>query len=149
MSETQELGRFGHHPDPAIDFCVEVEEIEAIWTDRALQFPNPDDAVLKERIGCAMAFRVGGDLHAINAKDRLRKIDDDMVEGEMERQDRIRNAAFDMLDVLLLIKRHGHLANIPIHSFNPGPRSESKDVFCFPRLICADLDAVLSKVRAS
>lgn len=46
MSDTQTLGRFGHHPDPAIDFCVEVEEIEAIWTDRHLQFPNPDDATL-------------------------------------------------------------------------------------------------------
>ena len=96
MSETNTIGRFGHHPDPAIDFCVEVEEIEAIWTDRCNKFANPDDAALDARVGRALSFRVGGDLHAINAKDRLRRIESDIVEQAIEAADRIRAAAPDL-----------------------------------------------------
>lgn len=86
MSESgKETGRFGHHPDPAIDYCVEVEEIEAIWTDRCNKFANPDDASLESRVQRAMMFKVGGDLHAINAKDRVRNIDADLVDDEIAR----------------------------------------------------------------
>lgn len=28
MNDTVELGPFGHHPDPATDFCCEVEALE-------------------------------------------------------------------------------------------------------------------------
>ena len=34
--EQQKMGRFGHHPDPAIDFCVEVEVIDGEVYDVAV-----------------------------------------------------------------------------------------------------------------
>lgn len=65
--------KFGHHPDPACDFCVEVEEIEAMVTNRRIGFdPEP---TLDGRIERAMMFRVGGDQIAINAKAILREIE--------------------------------------------------------------------------
>lgn len=77
------LGRFGHHPNPAIDFCVEVEELMSIATDRKLGVSNPDDRTLERRVERAMRFRVGGDLSAIDAKDELRAIDKAIVTGEL------------------------------------------------------------------
>ena len=69
------LGRFQHHPDPAIDFCVEVEELEAECYNRRVGFqPIPRDMLLT-RIDRAMDFRVGGDLASIAAKDVLRQLD--------------------------------------------------------------------------
>lgn len=103
MSEakpSEALGQFGHHPDPAIDFCVEVEELEAIYTDRCNRFANASDADLEKRLERAMAFRVGGDLHAINAKDRLRKLETDLFHEAIERADRIRNHALELADAL-------------------------------------------------
>jgi hypothetical protein len=67
--------RFDHHPDPAIDFCVEVEEIQSIAHDRSIGFPNPDDAALENRIFRAMQFNVGGDPNAVSAKALLREIE--------------------------------------------------------------------------
>lgn len=95
MTETK-CGMFGHHPDPAIDFCVEVEEIEAIWIDRCNKFANPDDPSLESRVRRAMMFKVGGDIHAINAKDRVRKIDADLGEEEITRIVRMQAAASDL-----------------------------------------------------
>lgn len=71
------LGRFGHHPDPAIDFCVEVESIEGEWLNIQIGFENgtPTKDVLARRVDKAMGFRVGGDLNSISAKTLLRKID--------------------------------------------------------------------------
>lgn len=69
------LGRFEHHPDPAIDFCVEVEEIQSIAHDRSIGFANPDDSALEDRIFRAMQFNVGGDANAVNAKALLREIE--------------------------------------------------------------------------
>jgi hypothetical protein len=74
MMETT-LGRFGHHPDPANDICVEVEEIQSIAEDRKIGFANPDDASLEGRIFRAMQFNVGGDEIAVKAKALLREID--------------------------------------------------------------------------
>jgi hypothetical protein len=74
MMETT-LGRFGHHPDPANDFCVEVEEIQSIAEDRKIGFANPDDASLEGRIFRAMQFNVGGDEGAVSAKALLREIE--------------------------------------------------------------------------
>lgn len=64
------LGRFGHHPDPAIDFCVEVEVIEGLIYDAAVGLAKPED--VRHRVETAMMFRVGGDLHAVEAKQLLR-----------------------------------------------------------------------------
>ena len=76
MSAIEQLGRFGHHPDPAVDFCIEVEELEAIAESARIGlvgFGHEDDrATLDCRIERAMEFRVGGDGIAVAAKDRLR-----------------------------------------------------------------------------
>lgn len=77
---TEKLGRFDHHPDPAIDFCVEVETLENEWLNTKIGFMNgtpPLDA-LRRRVDKAMDFRVGGDLNAIAAKSLLRRIDGEM-----------------------------------------------------------------------
>ena len=69
------LGRFGHHPDPAIDFCIEVEELETIYSDVKIEF-RPRDASFNGRIARALNFTVGGDINAIAAKAKLRRISD-------------------------------------------------------------------------
>jgi hypothetical protein len=70
---SEQLGRFDHHPDPAIDFCIEVEELEGMAYNRRVGFgPEP---TLNARVNRAMDFRVGGDLNAIAAKGILRTID--------------------------------------------------------------------------
>ena len=64
------LGRFGHHPDPAIDFCIEVDEIEGMVYDakHGLAEYKP----VADRIFKAMQFRVGGVQEAVSAKRNLR-----------------------------------------------------------------------------
>ncbi len=73
----EKLGRFGHHPNPAIDFCVEVETLESEWLNVQIGFENgtPSKSELAVRIARAMEFRVGGDLNAIIAKSLLRRIE--------------------------------------------------------------------------
>lgn len=74
MSDTLErLGRFGHHPCPATDFCVEVEELGAITADKQLGL-RADEPWPETRIRKAMEFIVGGDPIAIQAKANLREI---------------------------------------------------------------------------
>lgn len=70
----EKLGRFGNHPDPAIDFCCEVDEIEALVFD-AVNSIRDCGAEATHRIGRAMDFRVGGDQNAIDAKGRLRELE--------------------------------------------------------------------------
>jgi hypothetical protein len=73
MMGDETLGRFGHHPDPAIDFEVEVEELIGMAYNRRVRFdPEPD---LDARVERAMRFVVGGDPGAVAAKHELRKID--------------------------------------------------------------------------
>jgi hypothetical protein len=73
---TDELGRFGHHPDSAIDFCIEVEELEAIAENARLGLTGngheADRTTLDSRIERAMDFRVGGDKNCVTAKAGLR-----------------------------------------------------------------------------
>jgi len=71
--EVGELGRFDHHPDPAIDFCIEVEVIEGLHYDHKVG--ASDGAGLAERVARAMTFRVGGDEIAVRAKHTLRGIE--------------------------------------------------------------------------
>lgn len=66
-------GRFGHHPDPAVDFCVEVESLESIITDKELGL-RTDEPHPRERFERAMEFRVGGDADAVRAKGFLRSL---------------------------------------------------------------------------
>lgn len=74
-TDTPALARFGHHPDPAIDFCVEVEEIDAIHYDVRTGIAKDKEDERNRRISRAMSFRVGGDEKAVAAKDRLRVIE--------------------------------------------------------------------------
>lgn len=71
-AETTTLGRFGHHPDPADDFCVEVDAIDGLAAEVKVGLQARD--TLLRRIDRAMSFRVGGDEYACRAKDRLREI---------------------------------------------------------------------------
>jgi len=71
MSEV--MGRFGHHPCPANDFCIEVEELEAITTDKLLGL-RTDEQWPQARIDKAMEFITGGDAVATGAKANLRAI---------------------------------------------------------------------------
>ncbi|NEU14030.1 hypothetical protein G3T14_18115 [Methylobacterium sp. BTF04] len=73
--ERDALARFGHHPDPANDFCVEVEVIQGMAHDESVGVPVAGD--LSERIARAMTFRAGGDEIAVSAKGILRKIESD------------------------------------------------------------------------
>lgn len=80
MALTEKPGRFGHHPDPAIDFCVEVETLDGEWLNTKIGFMNgtPSADELRRRTDRAMDFQVGGDLNAIGAKSILRVIDGEM-----------------------------------------------------------------------
>lgn len=76
MTTTETLGRFGHHPDPATDFCVEVEVLEG--ADFNIKHAIPNAKIGKpefdQRVERAMSFNVGGDQIAVAAKDALRRI---------------------------------------------------------------------------
>lgn len=67
------LGRFGHHPDPAIDLCVEIDAIEGLAAD--VKAGLEPKKILEDRIFNAMTFRVGGIERAVAAKGRLRELE--------------------------------------------------------------------------
>jgi len=68
---------FDHHPDPAIAFCIEVEEIIGMAYNRRVGFdPEP---TLDQRIERAMMFRVGGDMNCVDAKATLREIEREVI----------------------------------------------------------------------
>ena len=69
---TEQLGRFGHHPIPADDFCIEIDAIEGMIADYRAGLCGRSAIV--ERIRRAAEFRVGGDPYAVAAKDRLRAL---------------------------------------------------------------------------
>lgn len=79
------LGRFGHHPDPAVDFSVEVEAIQGMIADFKVGHPDDDGqqydlATIKGRIFSAMTFRVGGDAGAVHAKSLLRQSEAELLQ---------------------------------------------------------------------
>ena len=97
------LGRFGHHPEPAIDFECEVEQIESIVADLEKGMRQGEPVPL-ERIERAMTFRVGGDPSAVAAKATLRELEKrasalsgDAGEGELTRASR---EAIELIDEL-------------------------------------------------
>lgn len=72
----EKLGKFGHHPDPAIDFEVEIETIQSLLYDATHGVTSRDDIpAISERISKAMDFRVGGDPGAVAAKHMLRDLE--------------------------------------------------------------------------
>lgn len=84
--EAAKLGRFGHHPDSAIDFCIQVETLEARLSNAKGRLskpgtePEPVGAVLRD-IERTMDFRVGGDELAVHAKHILRKLEHEAREA--------------------------------------------------------------------
>lgn len=77
LANETRLGRFDHHSDPAIDFCVEVEVLTGLAYEAQVGM-IPAGPVF-ERIDRAMSFRVGGDLHAISAKATLRQLERQLI----------------------------------------------------------------------
>jgi hypothetical protein len=73
----EKLGRFGWHPDPAIDFETEVGDLDAELTNLKNGFENgtPPLAELMTRIERAMTFRVGAVETCVTAKARLRELE--------------------------------------------------------------------------
>lgn len=69
------LGRFNHHPDPAIDFEVEVEELHSILFDMQHNLSPCEEPDFRRRVREAMHFRVGGIPSCIEAKHLLRQIE--------------------------------------------------------------------------
>lgn len=79
---TTQLGRFGHHPDPANDFCIEVEAIQGQLFDATHGISKPGTEpvtidTVRNRIERAMDFRVGADEIAVSAKQLLRTLERD------------------------------------------------------------------------
>lgn len=75
----ERLGRFGHHPDPACDFCIEVETLQSRLSNALHGLAKPGDepepvADVAADIDRAMTFSVGGDPIAVNAKVILRDL---------------------------------------------------------------------------
>lgn len=82
--EVGKLGRFDHHPDPAIDFEIEVESLIARLFDAKGKISKPGTepeavSVVAEAIARAMTFRVGGDPSCVLAKQRLRQLEEEAV----------------------------------------------------------------------
>lgn len=75
--DDMKLGRFGHHPDPAIDYLVEIEEIESMAENRRVGFDQEPE--LERRVSLALDFNVGGDENCVVAKRALH-----VVAGELE-----------------------------------------------------------------
>lgn len=67
-----ELGRFGHHPDPAVDFEVEVQDLEAEVYNYRAGFQPLRREQIEHRIDRALDFRVGGVETCVTAKAALR-----------------------------------------------------------------------------
>lgn len=69
---TEQLARFQHHPNAAIDFCAEVDALEGLVYEAAIG--NRPRAPVIDRIYSALDFAVGGDANAVAAKDTLRRL---------------------------------------------------------------------------
>lgn len=68
--ETNALGRFGHDPDPAVDFCKEVAQIKEGFGN--INQTEDEHLELQRRVMKALDFRVGGSFDAVDKKDELR-----------------------------------------------------------------------------
>ena len=66
--------RFGHHPDPVTDFCVEVQHLMWLNHDVKVGRLGADPDELYDRVSNALDFNVGGDKNAAAAKAVLRRI---------------------------------------------------------------------------
>lgn len=88
----EKVARFGHHPDPAIDFEIEVESLQSRLFNAkhglAKVGTQPETVgAVSAAIARAMEFRVGGDESAVRAKAMLRALQSDSAPagGDVER----------------------------------------------------------------
>jgi len=72
--DAEGLARFGHHPDPAIDFELEVQDLEAEVYNFIVGFQPLPREKLDQRIDLALDFRVGAVPSCVHAKDVLRRL---------------------------------------------------------------------------
>jgi hypothetical protein len=79
QSESQ-IAKFGHHPDPDIDYCIEADYIIGEWYSLKAShaYETPLRAVVEGRIAEALKVNVVGTQHALGAKTILRKIAEEM-----------------------------------------------------------------------
>lgn len=80
-AEPEKLGRFGHHPDPADDFILEVQEIEQEWGHHKIGFENgtPSIEELRKRVSRAMDSGPFITEACQMAKDALRQVEREMA----------------------------------------------------------------------
>lgn len=97
QSPSFELCRFNHHPDPAIDFCVEVESLLGEIENQRIGFKNgtPAQHEIDKRIEHALDFKVGGDQGAILAKQQLRAALSTVASRDREDAERLRKKLLD------------------------------------------------------
>jgi hypothetical protein len=76
---TEKLGRFGHHPDPVVDFCVEVDIIEGLIAD--VDAGIQEWETVADRVFKAMQS-VWIDGRAQDAKNKLRLAEADLKKLE-------------------------------------------------------------------
>lgn len=78
--DAETLGRFGHHPDPADDFCIEVECLQGEWENHKTGFMNgtPSRDEVKARVFRAMTAGPFITERCLNAKGILRQVEQEM-----------------------------------------------------------------------
>lgn len=78
--DIQHVGRFGHHPDPSDDFCVEVECLEGEWANHRVGFMNGTQSreEVEERVARAMTAGPFATERCLAAKATLRAIEREM-----------------------------------------------------------------------
>jgi len=69
-------GRFDHHPDPAIDYLIEVDAIAGLVEDvrAGIQERRP----VEDRIFKASMFRVGADVRCVEARRKLLELESEV-----------------------------------------------------------------------
>lgn len=101
------LGRFGHHPDPATDFEVEVTSLQGRLFNAKHAIPDKHGvtesvAQVADAIKRAMTFRVGGVETSVRAKSILRALELDAAQppapGEAVLLSMIDDVAADLTD---------------------------------------------------
>lgn len=71
--EMEKLCRFNHHPNPAIDFCIEVEELTSLFYD-AMYIDASLFTEYNKRLPKALDFIARVDTNAINASKFINKL---------------------------------------------------------------------------
>lgn len=74
LTMSSDFGRFGHHQDHALDFCEEVDQLEAIAYDLRMGLRRGERADFDRRLIAAREFVTGGNKNAIAAKETLLSI---------------------------------------------------------------------------